>query len=100
MDWASSLQSLPVVGAIFGVAFILLSGLANGWKEKREGKKLGVEQERKRQAAASAKKDQEIKERAKHVEDTSDAVRDTGDYGDDSMRDNAADPIPAYHYRD
>lgn len=100
MDWASSLQSLPVVGAIFGVAFVLLSGLANGWKEKREGKKLGVEQERKRQEAASAKKNQEITERAKHVEDTSDAVRDTGYYSDNRVHDNAADPIPGYHYRD
>lgn len=100
MDWLSSLQTIPVAGAIFGVVFLLFTTFANGWKEKREGKKLGVDQERRRQEAAAAKKDREIMERAKDVEKTTDAVRDTGNYSDDRVRDDEASPLPGYHYRD
>jgi len=100
MEWAASLQSLPVLGALFGVVFLLLSGFLNGFKEKREGKKLGIEQQRQRNATASAKKDREIIERANYVKETSDAVRDTGDYSDERLPDETAAKLPDYHYRD
>jgi hypothetical protein len=100
MDWLSSLQTIPVAGAIFGFVFLLFTTFANGWKEKREGKKLGVDQERRRQEAASAKKDREIIERANDVKETSDAVRDTGDYSDERLPDETAAKLPDYHYRD
>lgn len=99
MEWLNSLQSVPVIGVLFAFVFLFLTSFANGWKEKREGKKLGIEQERQRQEAAAAAKDQAIIERSEHVKDTADAVRDPSNYGDERMRDEA-DPLPGYHYRD
>lgn len=100
MDWLSALQNVPVVGAGIALAFLLITTFANGWKERREGKREGIEQSDRRHAQASAEKDRAIQKGSDNVKDVADRVRDRGDYNDERLPDGEGAALPGYHYRD
>ena len=98
----SAVQQIPLAGALIMTVIALTAAMANGWKEKQEGKRLGREQEARRNAAANAEVTADLKERAKDEQEQARRVRariDSGSDGD-GVSGEAGGPLSDWDYRD
>lgn len=99
-EFLATAQNFPMVGALVAGVMALLFYLGNGLKEKREGRREGIQEERTRQAEASAKVEREIRETSRDAEATSDSVRAGSDYSDRRVREPARADTNDWLYRD